>query len=430
MLVGSRGDLALGSVLLLYLTGVVVVAAVGGLGPGLLAAGASVLTANWFLVPPYHTLVMESRDAVVELAVFAVVALVVSVTVELAARNRAGAARARAEAALLAAVTGQPAAELDLPALLELVRTTFAMDSVSLVGAGPDAARSVIASVGDPHGTPEALRVGVGPDVDLVAHGPRMFAEDRRALARLGTAVARAWEAQRLAERAGRLAETDRIRSSMLAAVGHDLRTPLSGLKASVSSLRQDDVTWTAQEAAELLASIEDSADRLAEIIANILDLTRIQVGAVIPRTEPVAVDEVMARALLDVPRAPVRLEVPDDLPLVLTDAGLLERILVNLLDNAARYSPPGRPAELRAALADGGVEVSVLDHGPGVPAGAWATLAVPFQRLGDRSSPHGAGLGLAIVHGFAAAMDLAVTPAATPGGGLTVSLVLPLAMP
>lgn len=418
------GELALGSVLLLYLLADVVVAAVGGLGPGLVAAAGSVFAANWFFTPPFHTLAVANRDSIVELVVFAVVALIVSLTVEVAARDRARAGRLRTEAALLSRLTEQPAAQVDLPQILEKVRLTFGMASAALVRtAGPRGGGTTIASVGHDEGLPTSIRVPAGPELELVAHGPRLFAEDRRTLERLAAAAARAWENQTVAARATELAATDRVRSALLAAVGHDLRTPLAGIKAAVSSLRQDDVSWSETEHDELLATIEDSADRLTELIANLLDMSRLQAGGVTARPVPIGVDEVVSRALLDTPSHQVVMDIPEDLPLVSADPGLLERVVANLVDNARRHSPPERPVTVTARASQHHVMVSVVDHGPGVPERQWDAMFEPFRRLDDRASGPGTGLGLAIVKGFCDAMGVAVEPSRTPGGGLTMTL-------
>lgn len=418
-----------GSRLLMYLLLVVVVAVVGGRWPGALSAVASVLVVNWFFTPPFHTLTVESRDGVVELVVFGVVALIVSVTVDYAARARAHAARSRMEAEVISHVVTRPIDDLSLPEILEKVRTTFGMTSASLVRTGPDGAITVLAAVGDaPAGDP-SIRVAASGELLLLAHGPTLFAEDRTVLERMAAAAARTWESQHLAERAVRLSEAAQVRSALLASVGHDLRTPLSGLKAAVSGLRQQDVVWSDDERAELVATIEESTDRLTALIADILDMTRIEVGAVSVHVAPVAVDEVASLALIDLPAgAAVRMDVPDDLPLISADATLLVRVVANLVDNAVRHSPPGRAVEVAARQVEAGVELTVLDHGPGVPPDLWPVMFAPFQRLGERSAGSGAGLGLAIVHGFAAAMGVEVRPGETRGGGLTMALVLPLA--
>ena len=428
VLVGSRGSLALGSVLLLYLLAVVVVAAVGGTWPAVVAAAAAVLAANWFLTPPYRTLVVENRDAVVELVVFGLVAVVVAVAVELAARDRGRADRSRREAELLSEVAGRPAEQLSLAEVLEQVRATFGMGSAALVRTVNGGSPSVLASVGSAARDDEEVRVPASAELELVLSGPALFAEDRSVLERLAAAAARAWETQHLVRLTDRLTEADRVRSALLASVGHDLRTPLAGLKAAVSSLRADDVEWSPDERDGLLATVEESTDRLTALIADVLDATRIQVGAVTARLVPVTVDEVVASALLDVPAGRVAMDIPDDLPLVRVDPGLLERMVANLVDNAVKHSPAGRRAEVAARAGAGGVELRVVDHGAGVPPELWGAMFAPFQRLDDHAAGAGAGLGLAIVRGFAAAMDVPVAPSQTPGGGLTMTLRLPLA--
>ena len=425
VLTGLLDDLRLGTLLLLYVLAVVVVAAVGGLWPGILAAVASVLLANYYLTPPFHTLTVESGDSVVELVAFGVVAVVVSATVELASRDRSRATRSRIEADLLSDVTSRPAESVRLPDLLDQVRATFGMRSAALVRVR-EGSTSVVAAAG-PATDDWTLRVPASAELSLVLAGPELFAEDRDLLRRLAAAAARAWETQHLGTLADRLAETDQVRSALLAAVGHDLRTPLSSLKAAVSSLRQEDVAWSPEESAELLATIEEAADRLDALIANILDMTRIQVGAVHAQVADVALDEVVALAVLDLPAAAVVLDVPDDLPHVRVDPGLLERVVANLLDNAVRPRTGGAVVAVRAPEQGPAVELAVVDHGAGVPRELWTAMFRPFQRLDDRSGS-GAGLGLAIVQGFCAAMDVPVTPAETPGGGLTMTLTLPVA--
>jgi len=255
-----------------------------------------------------------------------------------------------------------------------------------------------------------------------------LLPEDRSVLERLAAAAARAYETQHLVRLTDRLTEADRVRSALLASVGHDLRTPLAGLKAAVSGLRQDDIDWSPQERADLLATIEESTDRLTALIADVLDATRIQVGAVTARPEPVAVDEVAALAVLDAPVGAVAMNIPDDLPLVHVDPGLLERVVANLVDNAVKHTPTGRKVDMTARAANEGVELAVVDHGTGVPPELWDAMFEPFQRLDDHSVGAGAGLGLAIVRGFSRAMGVSVTPSQTPGGGLTMTLQLPLA--
>jgi K+-sensing histidine kinase KdpD len=432
VLVLARDDLSLGTLLLLYLLAVVIVAVTGGTLPAVLAAVASFLLANWYLTPPYHTFVVEQRDSVISLVVFVFVALVVSVTVDAAARRRVGEARTRAEVELLTRFTAEPVTETSLPAVLWQVRELFGMTTVALVERQDNRAE-VVAIVGPPmEGTP-VLSVDINPSLKLVTAGPQLFAEDRQLLARLADTAARAWEGQDLAEKAAQaqqLAAIDRLRSALLAAVSHDLRTPLAGVKAAVTSLRQGDVSWTPEEQDELLATIEGSADRLDDLIANLLAMSRLQAGALSVAVQPVGLDGVVAQAMLDTHDDQIEVDVPDNLPAVMADPGLLERVVANLVGNARRYSPPDRSVKVEAdAFEDGFVRLKVTDHGPGVPKQQWAAMFAPFQRLDDHSSDGGVGLGLAIARGFTEAMDGELTPSDTPGGGLTMTVTLPCAV-
>jgi two-component system sensor histidine kinase KdpD len=314
VLVQVRGDLTLGSVLLLYVLAAVVISVVGGLVAGVIAAIAAFVLANYFLTPPYRTLAVNDRDSVIELVVFLLVSVTVSVLVDLAARRQSA------------------AQQLD---------------------------------------------------------------------------------------------EVDRLRSALLAAVGHDLRTPLAEIKASVTTLRQPNLRLEAADQAELLGSIEHSTDLLTDLIANLLDLSRLQAGALSMDLQPVALDEVVGRALIDRRFDDVANDIDDDLPMAYADAGLLERVVANLVDNAHRHSPAGSRVEVRGRAGDGSVQIAVVDHGVGVSDGDWDKMFVPFQRLHDRSTDISVGLGLAIARGFTDAMGGSVTPSHSPGGGLTMTVTL-----
>jgi K+-sensing histidine kinase KdpD len=428
-----RGDLDLASVLLLYLMGVVVVSLVGGLTAGVLAAVLSFLVANFFLTPPYHTFAVEDRDSVIALVVFLLVAVTVSVLVDIAASRQAAAARSEAEADVLGRMAAEPLAERSAEDVLAEVAGTFGLTGVALVESDDDtgADGTVLARVGPAFHGPGTVNVSAGGNRRLLGAGPELFAEDRRLLENLALAASSAVDAQALAGEASRareLAEVDRLRSALLAAVGHDLRTPLAGIKAAATTLREPGVTLADADRDELLATIEQSTDRLGDLIANLLDLSRLQAGALSLRLRPVAVDEVVARALLDRHLGEVVNAVDDDLPLALADPGLLERVLANLVDNAHRHASARPSVEVRAQATATAVEVMVVDHGPGVPESEWDRIFVPFQRLDDRSGDAGVGLGLAIARGFTDAMGGTVRPGATPGGGLTMTVTLPLA--
>lgn len=430
-LTAADDALSLEGEVLLYLLAVVAVALVGGLLVALPAAVAAALLINFYFVAPLHTLDVADGEQALALGVFVAVAAAVSGAVEVAARRTRAAELARAEAETLAALAG---AELDeddsLHAILDRARRTFGMESVALLArehSGEEWTIAERAGWGPPEQeAPLRFDVPIGRTLRLVGRGPALFAEDQRVLQAFAAAAGTAVEGRRLtaqAREARGLAAADRQRTALLAAVGHDLRTPLAGIKAAVSSLRQTDVEWDAEQRDALLATIEDSADRLDTVVANLLDASRLEAGALSVKAAPVALDEVVGVALLAVPGAAGRVEVdvPDDLPLVLADAGLLERVLANLLDNALRYGDGA--VRITASAGAESAKLAVIDHGPGVPAEAREHLFTPFRGAGE-----GVGLGLSVARGFAEAMGGGLVADHSPGGGLTMRLRLPLA--
>jgi two-component system, OmpR family, sensor histidine kinase KdpD len=230
--------------------------------------------------------------------------------------------------------------------------------------------------------------------------------------------------------RAATAEAADRVRAALLAAVGHDLRTPLAGVKAGISGLLSEDVELSREDRQELLEGADASVDRLAALVENLLDLSRVQAGTMPVRVQPIAVDEVVAQALEEVAASPtpVIVDIPDDLPDVAVDPGLLERVLANLIGNAARFSPPDTPLHVSGRVRDGRVELLVIDRGPGIPTSDHDAVFRPFQRLGDTTNTEGLGLGLALARGLADAMDADLVPTETEGGGLTMVVSLKVA--
>ena len=273
----------------------------------------------------------------------------------------------------------------------------------------------------------------VGEDLTLALRGRPLAAEDRRLLTAFAVQAAVALRQRRLAEAAARaepLAAVDRTRTALLAAVSHDLRSPLASAKAAVTALRSPDLAYTEEERTELLSTADESLDRLTRLVDNLLDMSRLQAGALAVDPYPVGLDDVVPAVLDELGPAgrAVRLQLPPELPEVVADPGLLERIVANLLANALRHSPPDRaPLVSASALADR-VELRVVDRGPGVAESEWDRIFVPFQRLGDRDTSTGVGLGLALSRGLAEAMGGTLGPEHTPGGGLTMVLTLPAA--
>ncbi|HEX4811739.1 MAG TPA: sensor histidine kinase KdpD [Nonomuraea sp.] len=438
--------LSLPGEILLYLSLVIGVALIGGTWPALVAAVAGFLLLNWFFTPPVRTWTVHSLENVLALTVFVLVAAAVSAIVDLAARRTREAAHARAEAEALSTLAGHVLrGEAALPSLLGRLRETFALDAVTLLErAGeptaedqsePAAWRIVATSGGAPCTAPAGADIDVTIDETLVlaARGRLLDAGDRRVLeafAAEATVALRQERLQQEAERARPLAEADRMRTALLAAVSHDLRTPLAAAKAAVESLRGHDVEWTAEDREELLATAGESLARLNRLVENLLDMSRLQAGVLGVALQPVAPDEIVPRAVDDLGplRDRVDADVPADVPEVRADPALLERVLVNLMSNAVRHSPPGRSVLVTASRHGDQVEIRVADRGPGIPRESYEQVFLPFQRLGDRGNGTGVGLGLALSRGLTEAMGGTLTAEDTPGGGLTMTVSLPVA--
>ncbi|MEZ0089584.1 ATP-binding protein [Streptacidiphilus sp. EB129] len=432
------GSTKSGSTDMLFYLGLTVAAALlGGLFPALVSALVGTLLINWFFTPPLHTLSVNDPQNLLAITVFLGVALSVAYVVDLAARRTAEAARSRAEAETLSFLAGSVlSGEKALPALLERVQETFQMESVALLERHEDFGPWNCEGAVGPHpvSRPEDadVDVPVGERLALALSGRVLPAADRRVLGAFAAQAAVVLDRRRLGEeaaRARRQAEGNRIRTALLAAVSHDLRTPLAGIKASVSSLRAGDVSWSAEDEAELLAGIEEGADRLDHLIGNLLDMSRLQTGTVVPLVREFDLDEVVPMALLGVPAGAVRSTIPEDLPMLSGDPGLLERALANVVENAVKYQGKGQVLVSGSVLRLPGrgrrVEVRVADHGPGIPDEAKDKVFEPFQRHGDAPRGAGVGLGLAVARGFVESMGGSLSAEDTPGGGLTMVFTL-----
>jgi len=415
-------------VLLLALTLVLAIAVVVGPVLGIVAGLIAVVLVNWYLVPPYRTFEVASPDNVVALVVFAIAAGAVAILAELNARVQAGAARSRERADLIADVVAKSDDSVES---LDRVRQALALDRLSLVR-DDGTRREVLATAGSGPARTEAvlaLDVGVAGGYRLVGIGPQRMAEDPGFVESLAAAAVRSYESDRMESekrRAEQLAAVDKARTALLASVGHDLRTPLSGLRLAIDALRDPESQLDPESTRDLLETVDDSTTRLDELITNLLDMSRLEAGVLMAHVQPTPVDAAVAAAVLAFPRAAVTLDVTDALPFVEADPALLERVIENLVSNALRYAgpTPETPVLVTAHARDGAVVVSVVDHGPGLAPGATPTPTVGLDgsvRRADRS----AGLGLAIVRGFCDAMGVALDFRDTSGGGLTVALTL-----
>jgi two-component system sensor histidine kinase KdpD len=377
--------------------------------------------------------------------------------VDLAIKQSRRAAHASAEAETLGAfAVAVLRGDSAIAAMLERFRETFGMASVALLqrnrrtdGTDPaagihlpdendDPVRwTVVASTGaEPAGCPGHADtvVEAGPDAMIALRGRTLPAADQRVLAAFAAQATAALERRRLARTAAdaaSIAAADKMRTALLAAVSHDLRTPLSAAKAAVGTLRDDELDVPPADRDELLEAADQSLDRLARLVENLLDMSRLQAGALKLTLEAVAADEIVPRAIDDVPEAAGRVTVtapPADepVPAVLADAPLLERAIANVVGNAVKHTDS--PVTVTVSALGSQVEVRVIDRGPGIPAADRDQVFLPFQRLGDRDNNAGVGLGLALARGLVEAMSGSLTPEDTPGGGLTMVLALPAA--
>ncbi|WP_051022805.1 sensor histidine kinase [Nocardia pneumoniae] len=427
--------LDLGGLSAVFVVGVVAVALLGGVVPAALSALLSGLLLNWFFAPPRYSLTIAEPNSFITVVVLLIVAVAVAALVDLAAKRTRQARKASRQAELLTMFSGAILHGADLPKLLEQIRETFAQRAVALVSGD-----QVLAEVGtDPPRLPsDADTVVEAGDAHhwLLLAGRPLAAADRpvlNAVANQAVALVRQARLAEEASAAAALLEADRLRRALLSAVSHDLRTPLAGAKAAVSSLRSDDIEFSAEDTAELLETIEESVDQLTALVGNLLDSSRLAVGVVTPQLRRVYLDEAVHRALVSVGMGArglrraamdrVKVEVGD--VSVRADSGLLERVLANLLDNALRHAPRDSAVRVTAERTGDRVAIAVVDTGHGVPHGTEEQLFEPFQRLGDRDNTTGVGLGLSVVRGFVEAMGGTVHAEPTPGGGLTMLVEL-----
>jgi two-component system, OmpR family, sensor histidine kinase KdpD len=412
---------------MLFTALVVATALTGGLRPAVVTSFISGFTLNFFFTPPLRSITIASPENAFALVLFVVVAIAVSSVVDLAARRTAQAERATAEADALTVLSHSLLHAGDFTTLLANACELFGMDGGAIVGG--DAEQQ--AAYGAPVTADTAdVIVSIDDESDLLLVGRALPAADQRlvkAYAAHASVLAERRRAARERDERRLLAETDRTRTALLAAVSHDLRSPLAAVKAAVSSLRNDRITWSAQDEQDLLATVEEGADRLEDLVANLLDMSRIQMGAVTAHVDQVELVDTIGSAVSTLPGSDrVEVVVPPEAALVTADAGLLERVLANLVSNALAYAPADTSVRVDASADADRVRVRVVDTGPGVPVSERTRLFEPFQRLGDVPRGEGVGLGLAVARGLTESMGGVLTAEDTPGGGLTFVLDLP----
>ena len=440
-----RQQLNLSTEIELVMAMVVAVALIGGLYPAVVAAVAGLLLLAYFFTPPLDNFGIADGDNLLSLVVFVLVALTVSTGVEVAARRTAEAARASAETDLLSGLAGSVLrGDSALPAILDQLRESFSMRSVTLLERVADASADpepthnpahwrVVATSGEgvsPSPAHGDVTVAADDSLTLVMCGRPLLATEQRVVAAVAAQAAVAFHQKRLAEQAAAvvpLAEADRMRTALLSAVTHDLRTPLASAMAAVLSLQDKEVEFSESDRDNLLATAHQSLARLERLISNLLDTSRLQAGVMGIKSRVVGVEELLPGAIDDIgaEAAAVSLAIPDDLPAVRADPALVERVLVNLLRNALHYSPT-RPPTVIASTHGDAVQLRVVDHGPGIAEEDREQAFLPFQRLGDPTNSTGVGLGLALSRSLTEAMGGTLDAETTPGGGLTMVLTLP----
>jgi two-component system, OmpR family, sensor histidine kinase KdpD len=418
----------------IFFAGVIAVALFGGVAPAVLSGMLSGALLVYFIAEPRYSFAVDNPSNAVTIVVLLGVAMAIAVLVDAAASRAREARRATQEAELLALFASSVLRGADLATLLERVREAYAQRAVCLVR-DVDGHPKPVASVGkDPCATVDSAdtAVKVGDDEFwLLLSGRALTGRDRRVLSVVATQAAGLVKQSELAVEAGKvqsLAEADELRRLLLSALGHDLRTPLTAAKAAVSSLRAEDVWFSPEDTAELLATVEESVDQLTALVANLLDSSRLAAGVVRPQLSEVYLEEVVQRALISIGKRTTvfgrgsldRVKVEVGGTVAMADAGLLERVLANLVDNALRYAPESI-VRINAGQVGGRVLVNVVDEGPGVAKGAAEQMFEPFQRLGDTDNTTGLGLGLSVAKGFVEAMGGTIQATDTPGGGLTI---------
>ncbi|ACL39691.1 osmosensitive K+ channel signal transduction histidine kinase [Pseudarthrobacter chlorophenolicus A6] len=436
---------------LAHLCAVVAVAFVGGLWPAAVAAIVDSVLLNYFFTPPVGTLTINDPQNVFALLVFLAVAVAFSLLIGVSTRRSQDAAAARAEAGTLSDLArGSLARDQTPEEFLDQLRDEFQLTAVSVLA--PDADNGDTRGVGVKTWTVRA-RAGSGAPATadeadgtdrltagliLAWKGRPLSGGERRLLAAFEAHLTALIERQQLTStlrETVRLGEANRIRTSILRAVSHDLRTPLAGIRLAVTALgRQRDKT-TAEEQTEMIDTIDSYSGRLENLVGNLLDMSRIDSDALSILHEPVTWLDVVTTVLRELPPNSVRIDLAPNLPALDCDRGLLERALANIVENAVKYA---QGSDIVIVATTGGLlapgagdrptsELRVIDHGTGVPSERVLAMFQPFQRLGDESNRAGIGLGLAVAKGFIEAMDGELTAEQTPGGGLTMVLRVPL---
>jgi two-component system, OmpR family, sensor histidine kinase KdpD len=415
-----------------YLLAIVAVGARYGRLASIFTSVLGVAAFDFFFVPPYYTFAVADAQALSTFAVMLVVGLVLGgLTARIRRQAQAAAERERHTAALaiMSRELAQTSAGADLGAVAARHIAEFFDADARFIPADP---RGAVAD--DEYAT---LRVPLrhrDTTLGLLLVRPRarrrLTADARRELEAFADQAALALERARLAGEADAArmgAETERLRSTLLTSVSHDLRTPLAAITGAATTMLQAGARLDERTRRDLLESIREETERLNRLVQNLLEMTRLESGALTLRREWHPIEEVIGAALGRFGDRPVRLTIPRDLPLVPIDDVLIEQVVINLVDNAVKYTPTASPIRILATAHEDTVTVEVADHGPGLPKGDEERVFEKFYRGAD-ATRQGTGLGLAICRGIVHAHGGRIWAQNLPEGGVAVLFTLPLA--
>ena len=441
LLIGSRNLAAATSLALLA---VVVAGAVAGRGSGILASFLSFLGLNFFFTEPHHTLAVRHASDVVALIAFLLSALIVGALVSRIREERSLAEQRATEAQLLKSTTerfisSEPFGRI-LDGLAQALLDLFGLASAEI--ATPNGVGN--ATAGDEEATPGPaisvpLETGSGSYGALTATraaGEEPFSAPELSLMKtLAAQTALAIERAALdgQVREARLqVEANALRAALFSSVTHDLRTPLSSIKASASGLLAEGAHYTDEERRDVIRTVVEEADHLNLIVSNLLDLARMRAGALTPSTQPILLDEVIGSVLQrmrrSLERVVVRTTIRPELPAVEADPVQIGQVLSNVIENAIRFSPPGSEVHITAARWRSAIQVRVTDHGPGISEADRERVFEEFYRRDAGGGKGGTGLGLAIARAIVVAHGGTIRTGAAPGGGTAVTFELPIA--
>jgi two-component system sensor histidine kinase KdpD len=427
LMLAQREEFALQNVLLVYLSIAAVVAWIGGIWPALTAALVGFVLGNYLFTPPLRTWTIANPADVFALIAFVFLAGLIGFLVGTAARRSSEAATAKAEAETLVGLIG---AGGEGSALKLIERLQVALDARGVTLFDPDGGypKPIVTAGDNPPHTPDSAdrTVTVGGATVAIAGGP-LDSVDERILAatatELGAVIDRAQLADHVAE-VDALEKANELRTALLRAVSHDLRSPLSAIQASVTSILQEDVQWPPEDQKEFLQTISEETERLNRVVSDLLDAGRLQTGTVQIQERLTGIEDVVSTVATAFRVQGHRLSIDTEveLPDVLTDPALLERVVENLVRNALDHSPPETPVRVTAGLVGDRIDLRIIDRGPGIDPDTRQIVFEPYRTLDDTHMA-GVGLGLAVAKGLADALGHQITVDDTPGGGTTMIL-------